>query len=175
MTSYVLGGGCFWCLDAVFRRVRGVTNTECGYAAGNTRSPNYYQVASGSTGHAEVVRVTFDEKIISANIILAIYFTIHDPTTPNRQGADIGSQYRSIMLYTDDSQKDTFSSAVKQAGTVWDNPIVTELKPLDTFYLAEEEQQDYFDKNPEAGYCSIVIAPKIVKARHIYKQWLKEE
>lgn len=174
MTSFVLGGGCFWCLDAVYRRIRGVTKTECGYAGGNTTDPHYYQVESSSTGHAQVVRITFDESVVPEDIILSIYFTIHDPTTLNRQGADIGTQYRSIMLYASSAQKQTFEAAVARAKTVWDNPIVTELKLLDAFFLAEEEHQDYFGKNPDAGYCSIVIAPKIIKARHAYKRWLTE-
>lgn len=174
MTTYVLGGGCFWCLDAVFRRLKGVQKSECGYAGGTTNSPSYYDVASGQTGHAETVRVTFDEKIIPSDTILEIYFLIHDPTTLNRQGNDVGTQYRSTMLYADASQKKQFESALRHAATVWDDPIVTEVRQLDHFYVAESEHQDYFNKNPQAGYCTIVIAPKIVKARHAYKQWFKE-
>lgn len=174
MTTYVLGGGCFWCLDAVFRRLKGVQKSECGYAGGTTANPNYYDVASEQTGHAETVRVTFDETIIPLETLLEIYFLIHDPTTLNRQGADTGTQYRSVMLYTDDTQRQQFMTAKRHAASIWDDPIVTELTPLDHFYLAEREHQDYFNKNPEAGYCTIVIAPKIVKARHAYKQWFKE-
>ena len=174
MTTYVLGGGCFWCLDAVFRRLKGVVSSECGYAGGHTDSPNYYQVASGESGHAEVVRVTFDESIIPSETVLSIYFLIHNPTTLNRQGADVGSQYRSIMLYTSDAQKKTYETAITKAEIVWDGPIVTEVTPLATFFIAEDEHQDYFNKNPETGYCSIVIEPKIVKARHAYAQWFKE-
>jgi len=174
MTTFVLGGGCFWCLDAVFRKLKGVTSSECGYAGGETPSPNYYQVASGRTGHAEVVRVTFDESIIPVETLLGIYFLIHNPTTLNQQGADVGTEYRSIMLFENETQRQAFSSAIATAQTIWDDPIVTELKPLETFFLAEKEHQDYFAKNPETGYCSIVIEPKISKARHEYKQWFKE-
>jgi peptide-methionine (S)-S-oxide reductase len=175
MTTYVLGGGCFWCLDAVFRQLRGVKKVESGYTGGTVTSPNYYQVATGQTGHAEVVRVMFDESIIPAETILAIYFVIHDPTTLDRQGADVGTQYRSVMLYADERQKREFSLALKHAQTIWDNPIVTDLRPLETFYLAESEHQDYFRKNPDAGYCQIIIAPKVIKARRAYKQWFKED
>jgi peptide-methionine (S)-S-oxide reductase len=174
MTTYVLGGGCFWCLDAVFRRLKGVQKSECGYSGGNMDNPSYYDVASERTGHAETVRVTFDETTIPAETLLEIYFLIHDPTTLNRQGNDVGMQYRSIMLYANARQQKEFQTAIRHAGTVWNNPIVTELKQLDHFYVAEPEHQDYFNKNPDAGYCSIVIAPKIVKARHAYKQWFKE-
>lgn len=175
MTTYVLGGGCFWCTDAVFRRLRGIKKVETGYAGGDITKPTYYQVASGTTGHAEVIRVTFDESIIPADVILAIFFLIHDPTTLNRQGADVGTQYRSVMLYTNNEQENTFKMAVRHAQTNWDSPIVTEIKPLQTFYLAEKEHQDYFSKNPTAGYCTIVIAPKVIKARQKYSQWFKEE
>jgi len=175
MTTFVLGGGCFWCLDAVFRRLGGVTSSECGYAGGETPAPNYYQVASGETNHAEVVRVVFDESVIPAETLLAIYFLIHNPTTPNQQGADIGTQYRSIMLYSNQKQRQSFEAAITKAQRIWDDPIVTELKPLETFFVAEEEHQNYFTKNPEAGYCGVVIAPKISKARHEYARWFKKE
>lgn len=175
MTTYVLGGGCFWCLDALYRRVKGMEQVVSGYAGGETESPTYYQVASGETGHAEVVQITFDETIIPGEVILNIYFTAHDPTTLNRQGADIGTQYRSIMLYTDSEQQAAFETARQKASTLWPEPIVTEIEPLDTFYLAEDEHQDYFSKNPEAGYCTIIIEPKITKARQAYKAWFKED
>ncbi|HMH70612.1 MAG TPA: peptide-methionine (S)-S-oxide reductase MsrA [Candidatus Saccharimonadales bacterium] len=176
MTSYVLGGGCFWCLDAVYRGIQGVTKVESGYSGGTLLdAPNYYQVATGTTGFAEAVRIVFDETIIPADVILAIYFLIHDPTTLNRQGADKGTQYRSIMFYDDDTQKEAFETARDRAQQIWNDPIVTEITPLDIFYVAEEEHQDYFNKNPEAGYCSIVIAPKVTKARKAYAKWFKEE
>jgi peptide-methionine (S)-S-oxide reductase len=162
-------------LDAVFRRLKGVQTVECGYAGGETESPTYEQVSTGTTGHAEVVRMTFDETVIPVETILAIYFLIHNPTTLNRQGADVGTQYRSIMLYVDDVQQRAFTTALDQAKTIWDDTIVTELQPLDTFYVAEDEHQDYFSKNPESGYCSIIIAPKITKARQAYTKWFKED
>ncbi|HEU4984767.1 MAG TPA: peptide-methionine (S)-S-oxide reductase MsrA [Nitrososphaera sp.] len=174
MDDFVLGGGCFWCLDAVYRQLKGVTSVESGYAGGHTDSPSYYQVASGSTGHAEVVRVSFDAAIIPADIILDAFFLSHDPTTPNRQGADIGTQYRSIMLYQNSEQKDLFEAALKRAQTRHDNPVVTEIVPLATFYPAEPEHEDYYTKNPEAGYCQVVIEPKIIKARAALRQWLKQ-
>jgi peptide-methionine (S)-S-oxide reductase len=175
MTEYILGGGCFWCLDAVYRQIRGVTKVETGYAGGDLSDPGYYQVARGTTGHAEVVRVIFDEHIVPSDVILDLFYLIHDPTTIDRQGSDVGPQYRSIMLYKDKVQKHAFQAAVKRAQAHWDDPIVTELKPLETFYTAEPEHQDYFNKNPESGYCQIVVAPKVSKARSAYKQWLKDE
>ncbi len=175
MTEYILGGGCFWCLDAVYRQLKGVATVQTGYADGDLIDPTYYQVSRGDTGHAEVVKVTFDASIIPAEVILDIFFLIHDPTTLNRQGSDVGSQYRSIMLYQDNTQKQAFVAAMERAKTHWDDPLVTELKPLDEFYMAEDEHQDYFNKNPESGYCQIVVAPKVSKARAAYKQWLKEE
>ncbi len=175
MTTFVLGGGCFWCIDAVFRRLRGVTKVESGYAGGSIDSPNYYQVASGNTGHAEVVSVTFDESIIPPDTVLNIFFSIHDPTTLNRQGADVGTQYRSIMLYQDNEQEQLFKDAIEKAKSIWTGTIITELKPLGKFFAAEDEHQDYFNKNPAAGYCQIIIAPKVVKARTTYAKWFKEE
>jgi peptide-methionine (S)-S-oxide reductase len=174
MTSYVLGGGCFWCLDAVYRGLKGVSEVESGYAGGNG-TPDYYHVATGNTGHAEVVRVTFDGAIIPSDVILDIFFLIHNPTTPNRQGADIGTQYRSVMLYDGEAQHQAFQAALERADELWEDPIVTEIIPLKQFFIAEDEHQDYFNKNPEAGYCSIVIAPKVTKARAAYKQWFKEK
>lgn len=174
MTTYTLGGGCFWCIDAVFRRLKGVSEVVSGYADGNVQSPDYYQVSSGKTGHAEVVRITFDENILSPEDLLDLFFLIHDPTTLNRQGNDVGTQYRSIMLYADENQKLMFEAAINRAKTHWDDPIVTELKPLEVFYEAEPEHQDYFNKNPAAGYCTIIIQPKIIKARQAYKRLFKD-
>ena len=175
MTEFVLGGGCFWCVDAVYRRIKGVTQVESGYAGGTDNAPNYYRVASGRTGHAEVVRITFDEAVIPADTVLDIFFLIHDPTTPNRQGADVGTQYRSVMLYQTAEQRELFEAAIERAKSVWDDPIVTELTELDTFYPAEDEHQDYFNKQPDAGYCQIVIAPKVSKARHEFEKWFRED
>lgn len=174
MTTYVLAGGCFWCLDAVYRRLKGVESVVSGYAGGETIDPTYEEVSTGETGHAEVVKITFDESVIPAETILDLYFLIHDPTTLNRQGNDVGTQYRSAMFYADDSQKVAFEAALERAKSHWDNPIVTKVSQLDTFYAAEEYHQDYFNKNPGNGYCSIVITPKIIKARSLYTKWFKE-
>lgn len=174
MTTYVLAGGCFWCLDAVYRRLRGVSEVISGYTGGDIEAPTYYAVASGRTGHAEAVRITFDEAIIPRETILDLFFLIHDPTTLNRQGADEGTQYRSAMFYDNETQELAFTAAIDRAKIHWDNDIVTELTPLDIFYPAEDEHQDYFNKNPGNGYCSIVITPKIIKARAAFSQWFKE-
>lgn len=170
MTEFILGGGCFWCIDAVFRRLKGVSLVESGYAGGDG-TPDYYQVASGRTGHAEVVRVQFDEAVLPVDILLDIFFLIHNPTTLNRQGADVGTQYRSTMMHQNDTQRTVFEAARHRAQTHWDDPIVTEIVPLDTFYPAEDEHQDYFNKQPASGYCSVVIAPKLIKARAAYAEW----
>lgn len=171
MQEFVLGGGCFWCIDAVFRGLKGVESVVSGYNGGSEPHPNYYQVASGRTGHAEVVRVRFDQAIIPSDTLLDIFFLIHDPTTLNQQGADIGPQYRSVMFPANDEQRKTFTAAIARAQQLWDDPIVTTIEPLDEFYPAEEEHQDYFNKQPASGYCSIVIQPKIVKARAAYREW----
>jgi len=174
MTTYVLAGGCFWCLDAVYRRLKGVTEVVSGYAGGVTLDPTYEQVSTGETGHAEVVQVTFDESIIPSDVILDLFFLIHDPTTLNRQGADVGTQYRSAMYYTDDGQKELFEAAMERSMEHWGDGLTTELAPLDVFYPAEEYHQDYFNQNPGNGYCSIVITPKIIKARSAYTTWFKD-
>lgn len=174
MTTYVLAGGCFWCLDAVFRRIKGISLVESGYSGGKGEA-NYHRVSTGTTGYAEVVKITFDEMVISPKTILDIFFLVHDPTTLNRQGADKGTQYRSAMFYKNEAQKREFEAAIKRAAKTWSDPIVTELAPLETFYTAEDEHQDYFNKHPEAGYCQIVIAPKIIKARNRFRQWFKED
>ncbi len=173
MTTYMLGGGCFWCLDAIYAQLRGVLKVESGYAGGEG-VPIYWRVVSGRTGHAEVTRITFDEMIIPSDVILDIFFLIHDPTSLNKQGADEGTQYRSTMMYQDETQKLAFQAALNRAQTVWNDPIVTEITPLDTFYLAEADHQDYYNNNAETGYCQIVIDPKIAKARSNYNQWFKE-
>lgn len=175
MTTYTLAGGCFWCLDAVYRRLKGVEKVVSGYSGGDLPYPTYEQVSLGTTSHAESVQITFDELVITPETILDLFFLIHDPTTLNRQGNDVGTQYRSAMFYKDDEQKAVFEAALERAKRHWDDPIVTEIKPLDEFYLAEDYHQDYFHKNPGNGYCSIVIEPKIVKARAAYKQFFKED
>ncbi len=171
MTTYVLAGGCFWCLDAVFRKLNGVETSVCGYSGGDKNDAEYYRVAGGRTGHAESVRVTFDESMIPTETILDIFFLVHDPTTLNRQGADHGLQYRSAMFYANEAQKAEFEAAIARAQTHWNEPIVTSLEPLEAFYEAEPEHQDYFANNPANPYCSIVIDPKVIKARKEYAEW----
>ncbi len=175
MTTYVLAGGCFWCLDAVFRRLKGVESSICGYAGGSAKDANYYTVATGKTDHAESVQIAFDETTIPKETILDIFFLIHDPTTKDRQGNDVGPQYRSAMFYENEEQKAEFEAAIERAKIHWDNPIVTELSPLEKFYQAEPEHQDYFTNNPANPYCSVVIDPKIVKARQAYAAWFNEK
>ncbi len=159
----ILGGGCFWCLEAVYERIEGVNAVVSGYAGGTTVDPTYEEVCAGRTGHAEVVRVEYDPDRISYEEILDIFFKAHDPTTLNMQGADTGTQYRSIILYQDESQKRAAEKSIKKARSLFDDPIVTEIKPLERFYPAEEYHQDYFDRNRHAGYCMIVIQPKLKK------------
>ena len=175
MTTCVLAGGCFWCLDAVFRKLKGVESSVAGYAGGLAEDANYYRVASGQTGHAESVKITFDENIIPKETILDIFFLIHDPTSLNKQGADEGPQYASKIFYENEEQKSEFEAALKRAQETWDKPIVTKLEKLDKFYEAESEHQDYFENNPANPYCPIVISPKISKARKQYTKWFKEE
>lgn len=171
MTTYTLAGGCFWCLDAVFRRLRGVESSVSGYTGGLAEDADYYKVATGTTGHAESVQVTFDETKLPAEDLLDIFFLIHDPTTKDRQGGDVGPQYRSAMFYENEEQRVLFKEAFSRAQEHWDDPIVTEIVPLEKFYEAEPEHQDYFTNNPANPYCSVVISPKIIKARKHYQQW----
>ena len=173
MTTYVIAGGCFWCLDAVYRRLKGVESVVSGYGGGNVKNPTYEQIETGTTGHTQVVQITFDEKVIPKKDILDLFFLIHDPTTLNRQGNDVGTQYRSAMFYADDKQEKEFRDAAERAESHWDNALVTQIEKLDTFYEAEDYHQDYFNKNPGNGYCSIVITPKIIKARSAYTKWFK--
>jgi peptide-methionine (S)-S-oxide reductase len=169
-----LAGGCFWCLDAVFRDLRGVEKVESGYAGGTTPNPSYEQVCSGTTGHAEVVQVTFDPDAISFRELLGVFFTIHDPTTLNRQGGDVGTQYRSAIFYHTPVQRAIAAEVIREpeAEGLWDAPIVTELTPLTTFYPAETYHQDYFNRNPYQPYCAAVIAPKVAKFRSKYLERL---
>jgi peptide-methionine (S)-S-oxide reductase len=162
-----LGGGCFWCLEAVFEQLRGVESVTSGYAGGDAESPSYQDVCSGGTGHAEVVQVTFDPSVITYRDLLEVFFTIHDPTTRNRQGADVGTQYRSVIFYHSPAQKDTARAVIADLSRrrLWDGPIVTEVLPLDVFYPAEEYHRRYFRAHPEQGYCRAVIAPKVAKFR----------
>ena len=162
-----LGGGCFWCLEAVYQEVDGVTSVVSGYAGGHVPNPGYRQVCSGTTGHAEVVQLTYDPDVISYRDLLEIFFTIHDPTTKDREGADVGPQYRSIILHHDAAQKETAEAlmAELEEENVFPDPLVTELEPLDTFYEAEENHQDYYRSNPSQPYCQSVISPKVAKLR----------
>ncbi len=160
-----LGGGCFWCLEAVYLRVKGVDTVRSGYAGGHVDAPTYRAVCTGTTGHAEVVQVDFDPEVVSFREILQIFFTIHDPTTPDRQGGDRGPQYRSIILWHDQDQRRVAEEVMEEVGPHFDDPIVTELVPLERFHPAEVEHEEYYDRNPQAGYCQAVIAPKVARAR----------
>lgn len=173
-TQITLGGGCFWCLDAGYQQVRGVTRVVSGYAGGSWPDPSYERVATGTTGHAEVVQITFDSGVVSLDDIFDVFWTIHNPTTLNRQGNDIGSEYRSIIIYADDSQQAIARASLAKAQLVWPDPIVTEIVPLEHFYTAEEYHQDYFNKNPQAGYCQIIINPKLVHLREARAKLLKD-
>jgi len=172
--SAVFGGGCFWCTEAAFQRIKGVTGVVPGYAGGNVQQPSYERVTTGTTGHAEVVRVTFDPDVVSYKDLLKVFFAIHDPTTPNRQGNDIGPQYRSIILFVDDQQRQEAESFVAEINPDFDNRIVTELEPLTAFYEAEEYHHNYFNRNPNAGYCQVIISPKVSKLRKDFAQFLEE-
>jgi len=170
-----LAGGCFWCLEAVYLDLRGVERVVSGYAGGHVPNPTYREVCSGLTGHAEVVQVAFDPAVVSYRELLQIFFTIHDPTTLNRQGADVGTQYRSAIFYHDDAQKATAEAVMAEvtAEKIWPNPLVTQLEPLAKFYPAEEYHQDYFARNPSQPYCQVVVAPKVSKFRKQYVGMLK--
>jgi peptide-methionine (S)-S-oxide reductase len=163
MELATLGGGCFWCLEAVYERIEGVKQVVSGYAGGTKANPTYEQVCTGTTGHAEVVQITYDPREISYGQILELFWKIHDPTTPNRQGADVGTQYRSIILYHDQGQKEVAERSMAEAAALFDRPIVTQIEPLRVFYRAEDYHQDYYDKHPYAGYCQVVIRPKLQK------------
>jgi peptide-methionine (S)-S-oxide reductase len=171
--SIVLGGGCFWCLDAAYRRIKGVTEVVSGYAGGNLADPSYEAVSGGATGHAEVVKVSFDPGKIKLSDILDVFWAIHNPTTPNQQGNDIGPQYRSMILYNGDVQKLAVEASVQEVQKLWKDPIVTEVAPLVVFYPAEDYHQDYFAKNPSQGYCQIVINPKLLKLTEKFTQLLR--
>lgn len=165
-----LGGGCFWCLDAVFRMLKGVERVESGYTGGQYPDPSYRDVCSGMTGHAEVVQITFDPKVISFRDLLGVFFTTHDPTTLNRQGADVGTQYRSAIFYHSDEQRETAEQVIDELNRnkVWDDPIVTQVTKLGAYYPGEQYHQDYYSANADQPYCQIVIAPKVAKVRKAY-------
>ncbi|MGJ5642546.1 peptide-methionine (S)-S-oxide reductase MsrA [Formosa sp. S-31] len=169
-----LGGGCFWCVEAVFQQIKGVEQVVSGYSGGTVPgTPTYREVCSGLTGHAEVVQVTFDASVISFEEILIIFFTSHDPTTLNRQGADQGSQYRSVIYYHSEAQKVIAEQVIENAQKYFDDKIVTEVSPLGPFFEAEDYHQDYYKNNPDQGYCSVVISPKISKLRKMHADKLK--
>ena len=170
-----LGGGCFWCLEAVYLELRGVEKVVSGYAGGADPNPSYEAVCTGMTGHAEVVQITFDPQVVSYRELLEVFFTIHDPTTLNRQGMDVGTQYRSVIFYHSPEQMATSTDVIADisAAEIWPNPIVTEIEPLDVFYPAEEYHQRYFERNPNQGYCRAVVAPKVAKFRSKYFEKLK--
>jgi peptide-methionine (S)-S-oxide reductase len=171
-----LAGGCFWCLEAVYDELKGVQDVVSGYAGGTDPNPTYEAVCRGTTGHAEVVQVTFDPEVVSYREILEVFFTIHDPTTLNRQGSDVGTQYRSAIFYHSPEQRETAErviAEVEEEGIWGSAPLVTEVVPLDAFYPAEEYHQEYFARNPNQGYCQVVIAPKVSKFRQKYLQRLK--
>lgn len=174
LKTAIVGGGCFWCTEAVFQEVNGVVAVESGYSGGNVPGhPTYREVCSGLTGHAEVVKVTFDESVISYEDILIIFMTTHDPTTLNRQGADVGTQYRSVIFYATDMEKNTAQAIIEQLNPYYDNKIVTEISALETYFKAEDEHQDYYRQHTSQGYCSFVITPKLQKLRKMHADKLK--
>lgn len=170
------GGGCFWCTEAIFKELRGVEKVESGYSGGTVANPSYRQVCSGMTGHAEVVQITYNLQILSYETLLEIFFTMHDPTTPNRQGADTGTQYRSVIFYHDRQQEVTAEKVIREIETsrVWSRPIVTELVPFEALYKAEDYHQEYFANNNREPYCQIVIAPKMAKLCEHFREKLKK-
>lgn len=170
-----LAGGCFWCLEAVYEQLRGVESVESGYIGGTVANPTYEQVCTGTTGHAEAVRISFDPSIVSYRELLEIFFTIHDPTTLNRQGPDVGTQYRSAIFYHSPQQRQVAEEVMAEAQRLWESPIVTELVPASTFYAAEAYHQGYFRRNPRQLYCAMTVAPKVAKFRKQYFDRLKAQ
>lgn len=172
----VFGGGCFWCTEAVFKMLRGVVGVEPGYAGGSVPNPTYEQVCTGRTGHAEVIRIAYDPAVIAYEALLAVFFSTHDPTTLNRQGNDVGTQYRSAVFYADEGQKDAAKRFIEslEAEHPGGDPVVTSLEPLTTFYPAEDYHKDYYAKNQDAPYCQVVINPKLAKAKKKFAELLKE-
>ncbi|MDN5214591.1 peptide-methionine (S)-S-oxide reductase MsrA [Fulvivirgaceae bacterium BMA12] len=175
MEKATFGGGCFWCVEAVFQRLNGVTSVISGYAGGTVKDPTYREICGGRTGHAEVVQLTFDPEVISYEELLEVFWKTHDPTTLNRQGADVGTQYRSVIFYHNDHQKKLAEhyKAKLDAAAIFDKPIVTEITELPTFYKAEENHQNYFNDNPNQPYCSVVIGPKVEKLKNLFAAKLK--
>lgn len=174
MHTFVLAGGCFWCLDAVYRTVNGVSAVVSGYIGGEGANPSYEAVCTGLTGHVEAVAVTFDPAVIPDQVILDVFFSLHDPTQLNRQGNDVGTQYRSAMFPADDAQRELFEKAIALAASWWDASVVTTIEPLGVFYEAEEYHQDFFARNPEQGYCLAVALPKVNKIRKSFAPYIKD-
>ncbi len=175
LETITLGGGCFWCIEAAFSELRGVVRVQSGYAGGQVENPTYRQVCSGTTGHAEVVAVSFDPAVILLEDILRVFFTVHDPTTLNRQGHDAGTQYRSAIYTRSPQQQAIAEQAIRDAADLWDGPIVTEVTPLEKFYPAEDYHQDYYSQNGDQPYCRAVIAPKVDKVRKLFRDRLKRQ
>jgi peptide-methionine (S)-S-oxide reductase len=176
MAKATLGGGCFWCIEAALQRIEGVEEVVPGYAGGESEDPTYREVCAGETGHAEVVQVTFDGDELGFRELLHVFFSIHNPTTKDREGNDVGSQYRSIVLTHDDEQRAIVEDVIDELEeAVYDDPIVTEVEPIETFYVAEDEHHDYYEKNPSQGYCRVVIDPKIEKLRAQWKDKIKPD
>jgi peptide-methionine (S)-S-oxide reductase len=177
LQTATLAGGCFWCLEAVYDEIKGVQGVESGYAGGQMDNPTYRAVCNGDTGHAEVIQVHFDPNVVSYRDLLNVFFAIHDPTTLNRQGADVGTQYRSAIFYHDDEQKKTAEELIKDLNSqqIFDRPIVTEVAPLDKFYMAEDYHQEYFARNPYQPYCMAVVSPKVSKFRKHFIELLKKQ
>ena len=177
LQTATLAGGCFWCLEAVYDEIKGVHSVESGYAGGHVDNPTYRAVCNGDTGHAEVIQVHFDPNVVSYRDLLNVFFAIHDPTTLNRQGADVGTQYRSAIFYHDDEQKRIAEELIKELNTqeIWDRPIVTQVEKLDKFYMAEDYHQEYFARNPYQPYCMAVVAPKVSKFRKHFLELLKKQ
>jgi peptide-methionine (S)-S-oxide reductase len=173
MKSFVLAGGCFWCLDSAYMQFKGVTDVMCGYMGGEVDNPSYEAVCTGTTNHAEVAEVFFNEDEISEEIILDMFFTLHDPTQLNRQGNDIGTQYRSEVFYRNEGEKQAFEAALERAKEIWGDKIVTKVTPAEKFWEAEEYHQDFFAKNPGQGYCTAVVAPKMAKVRAKFREFAK--
>ncbi|MDX1684886.1 MAG: peptide-methionine (S)-S-oxide reductase MsrA [Saprospiraceae bacterium] len=169
------GAGCFWCVEAIFQELKGVLKVEAGYSGGHVENPTYRQVCSKNTGHAEVTRIVYDPDVISYEELLEVFWTTHDPTTPNRQGADVGPQYRSVIFYHDDRQKEIALKSKKEVGQpLWEDEIVTEIAPLTNYYVAEDYHQNYYSQNPNQGYCRVVINPKVQKFREKFADKLKD-
>ncbi len=177
LQTATLAGGCFWCLEAVYDEIKGVHSVESGYSGGHVENPSYRAVCTGNTGHAETVQIHFDPNVVSYRDLLNVFFTIHDPTTLNRQGADIGTQYRSAIFYHDEEQKKIAEEVIQDlnAKKIWDQPIVTEVTKFDKFYPAEDYHQEYFTHNPNQPYCQVVIAPKVAKFRKHFLEMLKKQ